>query len=156
MIFSRTYRFQTSMRVDDIKSRLLGQHVKIHNLDFEVLERDKVIKVIPHDEQDGHVRTLPITNVEFSGKGDKTQLVISSDMRKIDSGGPMLVVVFSFFLIVAALMFMFTGKSEYQMYTYILGGGGLFIQALFWLRMQRGYFDYVRKVRDHIKKQSTA
>lgn len=156
MIFSRTYRYQTSMRIDDIKSRLLGQHVKIHNLDFEVLERDKVIKVIPHDEQDSHVRTLPITNIELSGKGDKTQLIISSDMRKIDSGGPMLVVVFSFFLIIAGLVFMVLGKGEYKIYSYVFGGGGLAIQILFWLRMQNGYFDYVRKVRDHIKKQSTA
>ncbi len=156
MIFTRTYRYQTSLKIDDIKRRLLGQHVKIHNLDFEVMEKDEMIKVVPHAEQDTHIRTLPITNIQFGGKGDKTQLVISAHMRKIDSGGPMLVMVFCVVMILAALAFMFTGKPEYELYGYVFSAIGASILVLFWLRMERGYFDYVRKVRDHIKKQSVA
>ncbi len=77
-------------------------------------------------------------------------------MRKIDSGGPMLVMVFCVVMILAALAFMFTGKPEYELYGYVFSAIGASILVLFWLRMERGYFDYVRKVRDHIKKQSVA
>ena len=45
------------MRPDDIKVRLLGKHVKVHNLDFEVSEKDRIIRVIPHAEQENEIRT---------------------------------------------------------------------------------------------------
>lgn len=155
MIFSRTYRYQSNMRPDDIKGRLVGKHVKVHNMDFEVFENDRVIRIIPHAEQDNEIKTLPITHVEFNGKGDKTQIVINSKMRKIDSGGPLLIVVFCFFLFVAAAVTLISG-AEYMNYTYTFAGIGLAIFLIFWLRMERGYFDYVRKIRDYIKKQSVA
>ncbi|MBS1774194.1 MAG: hypothetical protein JST82_15155 [Bacteroidetes bacterium] len=158
MIFSRTYKYNSTMRPDDIKGRLIGKHVKVHNLDFEVSEKDKVIRIIPHAEQTNEIKTLPITHVELKGNGDKTQVVISSKMRKIDSGGPMIIIVFCSFLLIAALATLFagSGKQEYTTYTYMFGGIGAGIFLIFWLRMERGYFDYVRKIRDYIKKQSVA
>lgn len=155
MIFSRTYRYQSSMRPDDIKVRLLGKHVKVHNLDFEVSEKDRIIRVIPHAEQENEIRTLPITHVELSNKGDKTQIVISSKMRKIDSGGPLLIMIFCLFLFIATIVTMTVGKGLH-IYTYTFGIIGVLIFTIFWLRMERGYFDYVRKIRDYIKKQSVA
>lgn len=153
MIFSRTYRYITTMRPDDIKGKLIGKHVKVHNLDFEVYEKDRIIRVIPHAEQEREIKTLPITHVELSGKGDKTQIVINSKMRKIDSGGPMLIVVFCIFLLIAAGVSFAVGKDMVT-YTYLFGGIGVGIFLIFWLRMERGYFDYVRKIRDYIKTQS--
>jgi hypothetical protein len=155
MIFSRTYRYQSSMRPDDIKVRLLGKHVKVHNMDFEVSEKDRVIRVIPHAEQENEIKTLPITHIELSNKGDKTQIVISSKMRKIDSGGPLLIVIFCLFLFIATIVTFTVGK-DLQIYTYTFGIIGVSIFAIFWMRMERGYFDYVRKIRDYIKKQSVA
>src|ERR1044071_5871088 len=90
MIFSRTYRYNSSMPAEAIKGRLIGKHVKVHNMDFEVSEKDRMLRIIPHAEQETNIKTLPITHVELKGKGDKTQVVINSKMRKIDSGGPML------------------------------------------------------------------
>lgn len=156
MIFSRTYRYQSTMPVDDIKSRLLGKHVKVHNMDFEVYENESLIRVLPHAEQITSIKTLPITHVELKGKGDKTQVVISSKMRKIDSGGPMLIMIFCAFMLLAAGFFYMFGSKEYLSFTYIFGGISLAIFAIFWLRMEAGYFDYVRKIRDYIKKQSVA
>lgn len=156
MIFSRTYRYHSKMPIDDIKGRLVGKHVKVHNMDFEVSEKDRVLRVIPHAEQERNIKTLPITHVQLNGKGDKTQVVINSKMRKIDSGGPMLIVIFCFFMLVAAVLFLLFGAEEYLSFTYTMGGIALAIFAIFWIRMEAGYFDYVRKIRDYIKTQSVA
>jgi hypothetical protein len=74
-------------------------------------------------------------------------------MRQIDSGGPILVVIFSFFLMIAAVISFLAGKAMLT-YAYLFGGAGIAIFLLFWMRMERGYFDYVRKIRDYIKTQS--
>ena len=87
MIFSRTYRYQSSMPIDDIKGRLLGKHVKVHDMDFEVSEKDRVLKIIPHAEDEVNLKTLPITQIDFKGKGGKTQITVSAKMRRIDSRG---------------------------------------------------------------------
>jgi len=144
------------MPIEDIKGRLLGKHVKVHNMDFEVFEKDRILRIIPHAEHENNIRTLPITHVELVGKGDKTQVVISSKMRKIDSGGPLLIVIFCTFMLIAALLFFIFGKQEYMSFTYTLLTISLAIFLFFWMRMETGYFDYIRKIRDYIKNQSAS
>lgn len=156
MLFSRTYRYLSAMPIDDIKSRLVGKHVKVHNLDFEVLEKDHQIKIIPHAEAVEAIKTLPITHIDFVGKGSNTQVVISSKMRKIDSGGPMLIVLFCLCMLIAAIISLVAGKQEYMTFTYAFLGISVVIFLVFWMRMESGYFDYVRKIRDYIKNQSVA
>jgi len=156
MLFSRTYRYSSAMPIEDIKSRLIGKHVRVHNMDFEVYEKDRVLRIIPHAEQENSIKTLPITHVELEGKGNKTQVVINSKMRKIDSGGPMLIVIFCTFMLIAAALFFVFGKDEYLSFTYTLFGISIAIFLVFWFRMEKGYFDYVRKIRDYIKNQSAA
>ena len=154
MLFSRTYRYSSTMPIEDIKSRLVGKHVKVHNMDFEVFEKDRVLRIIPHAEQENTIKTLPITHVEFEGKGNKTQVVINAKMRKIDSGGPLLIIIFCTFMLIAAALFFVFGDKEYLSFTYTLLTISLAIFLVFWVRMEQGYFDYVRKIRDYIKKQS--
>ena len=154
MIFSRTYRYVSAASEEDLKGRLLGKHMKVHDMDFEVSEKGRMLKIIPHAEQETGIKTLPITHVEFKGKGGKTQVVVTSKMRKIDSGGPMLIMVFVSFLILASLILLIVGGVKYNTYTYTLGAIGLLIFGVFWTRMQTGCFDYIRKIRDFIKKQA--
>jgi hypothetical protein len=142
--------------VEEIKQRLMGKHVKVHKLDFEVYEKENMIKIIPHAEQVENIKTLPITHVEFQGKGTQTRVVISSKMRKIDKGGPMLIMTFCAFMLIAGILFMILGKKEYDTLTFTLLGIAVAIFAIFWIRMESGYFDYVRKIRDYIKQQSIA
>lgn len=154
MIFSRTYKYLSTASEKDIKGRLLGKHMKVHNMDFEVSEKGRMLKIIPHAETESNIKTLPITHVEFIGNGGKTKVVVSSKMRKIDSGGPVLIMFFCSFLVIAALLLFFFGGVKYTAYTYTLGTIGVLVFAIFWTRMQTGYFDYVRKIRDFIKKQA--
>ena len=156
MLFSRTYKYQSNMEIGDIKSKLLGKHVKVHNLDFEVYEKDRMIKIIPHAEQVEKLRTLPITHVEFNGNGKSTEVIVSSKMRKIDKGGPLLIVTFCAFMLIAGILFLMLGKEEYMYFTYALLGLSVGMFAILWIRLESGYFDYVRKIRDYIKLQSAA
>ena len=156
MVFSRTYRYVSDLSAEDIRRRLTGQHMKVHDLDFEVSEKGQMLRIIPHAEEVESVKTLPITHVDFKGRGNKTQVVISSKMRRIDKGGPMLVVIFCFFLLIAGIIAFTVGRNDesYSMYAYVLMGIGVLIFAIFWMRMETGYFDYVRKIRNHIKQQA--
>lgn len=154
MIFTRTYRYQSSMPPEAIKNRLLGKHVTIHKLDFEISENDRQLKIIPHAEQITDIKTLPITHIDFKGNGDKTDIVISSKMRKIDAGGPMMLMIFCAFMLVGALMFFLLGQAEYNYFTYALLSISVIMFAIFWVRLESGYFDYIRKIRDYVKAQS--
>ena len=155
MFFTRTHSYKFSVSSDDLKDRLIGKHVKIHNLDFEVLEKDESISIIPHAEQETAIKTLPITQVDLKGDGNKTKVVITSRMRKLDLGGPMLVVIFCGFLFGASTVLFFAAPNEHQI-TYTLLGIGLFTFIVFTIRMQMGYFDYVRKVRAYVKSRGEA
>lgn len=151
MLFSRTYKYESSKRIEEIIASLKGKHLKVHDMDFEISEKDNMLRIIPHAEMETSIRTLPIIHVEFQPNGAKTTVKISAKMRKIDSGGPLLIVIFCFFLLVAGLLTIVFGGGEYNTYTYILLGISLFIFVVFWFRMESGYFDYIRKIRNFVK-----
>jgi hypothetical protein len=71
-------------------------------------------------------------------------------MRQIDSGGPILIVIFCTFMLIAAGILLYVDPKTTQIPYTLLGIGLLFI-SLFTVRMQTGYFDYVRKIRSFVK-----
>lgn len=155
MLFSRHFRYSTSLPADEIKKRLVGKHVKVHQLDFEIYEKEHMIKIIPHAEQETNIKTLPITHVEFNGKGDRTQVLISSKMRKIDKGGPLILLTFCFFMLAAALIMLISLRDEgFEVYAFPMLGVSLLVFIIFWVRLESGYFDYIRKIRDYVKQAS--
>lgn len=153
MFFTRTHEFSLPISRDEFKQRLLGKHVKIHNLDFEVIEYDYKLSIIPHAEQVNEIKTLPITELDFKEVSGKTTVVLKSQIRKIDAGGPMLIMIFCLFLLIASVVLFFTSEEPVIMYMFL--GIGTLIFLAFWIRMQRGYFDYVRKVRQYVKERSS-
>jgi hypothetical protein len=119
-------------------------------LDFEVLEKGPSLSIIPHAEQEVAIKTLPITHIDLREEGGKTKVVITFKMRRFDSGGPMLVLIFcSFMLIASAVLFMV--KDAERSLPYTLAGISLSILIIFSIRMQTGYFDYIRKIRAYVK-----
>ena len=149
MFFTRTHKYHSPVPKEEIKNRLIGKHVQIHNLDFEVFEKDQILSIIPHAEQVNDIKTLPITHVDLKEEGDKTKVVMTFKMREFDSGGPQLLVIFCAFLVVAACAFRYlSGESTGA---YIILGIDALILLLFCIRMQTGYFDYIRKIRAYIQ-----
>src|SRR6218665_165530 len=153
MIFKRTYRYKSPLSIEDIKQRLLGKHIQVHQLDFEILEKEHMLKIIPHAEDVSAVKTLPITHVEFHGAGNSgTKVPMTSKPRRIDVGGPYLIVIFCLFCVLGASGFYIMNPSESFIPSLTMVGVGLLIFIIFWLRMEAGYFDYTRKIRDFVKK----
>ncbi len=149
MLFTRTHEFQLPITKDEFKNRLLGKHVKIHNLDFEVIEDEYGLNIIPHAEQETDIKTLPITELDFREEGGRTKVVMKSSIRSLDAGGPQLIVIFCTFLFLASVILFFTTKE--MLVTTIIFGLCLLIFSVFWFRMQTGYFDYVRKIKNYVK-----
>lgn len=149
MFFTRTQRYHFPIPKEDFRTRLIGKHVKIHDLDFEVYERGQTLKIIPHAELVDDLKTLPITDVELSSDGNATNVIITSKMRKLDMGGPQLILLFCGFLLLASLILLMVGRE--RLFTYTLLGISTLVFTIFWVRMEMGYFDYVRKIRDYVK-----
>ena len=150
-MFTRTQKYQSSTPKEDLKNRLVGHHVKIHNMDFEVYEKEQTLRIIPHAEQEEGIKTLPITKVEMSQEGNKMKVTVTSKMRKLDAGGPLLIVTFCTFMIIAAAIMMLVGGEPVIAYALLGIGSGILL--LFFVRMQMGYFDYIRKIRTYIESQ---
>ena len=152
MFFSRTRTYYSNLPKEELKNQLIGNHVRIHNLDFEVFERDNKLSIVPHAEEVEAIKTLPITSVVFKEKGNKTTVVVRSKMRQLDSGGPFLIVLFCLFMFIASIILL--QMSNEQAVSYTLLGISLILFTLFWIRLQVGYFDYVRKVQAYVKSKT--
>ncbi|MCD6012450.1 MAG: hypothetical protein K0Q79_2312 [Flavipsychrobacter sp.] len=151
MFFTRTHTYHFPVPKDDLKNRLIGRHVKIHDLDFEIMDRDEKLTIIPHAEQISDIKTLPITSVEMNEAGGKTKVKVTSRMRALDSGGPILIVIFCAFMLVASMVMYFIGEP---LVCYTLLGISAGIFTIFWIRLETGYFDYVRKVHAFVKEKA--
>jgi hypothetical protein len=148
MFFTRTHEFSINIPKDEFKNRLIGKHVKIHNLDFEVIESDYNLTIIPHAEQVTEIKTLPVTLLDFKEEGGRTKVIIKSRLRQLDAGGPQLIMIFCVFLLIASIILFLTSEDLKITFTFL----GIFILlfSTFWYRMHTGYFDYVRKIKTYV------
>ena len=151
-LFTRRSTFHFALSKEELKRRLVGDHVRIHNLDFEVLDKGNKLSIIPHAEQVEVIKTLPITSVVFKEEGSNTKVVVTSKMRQLDSGGPFLVLLFCTFMLVAAVVLLKMNSEPAIAYTLLSISFSML--TLFMIRMQTGYFDYVRKVRHYVKSKA--
>lgn len=151
MIFNRTYNYSSALTRDEIRSRLLNQHIRVHDLDFEVSEKDKIIKVIPHAEDVKGIRTLPITHIEMYGEnGGNIKIRLLTKPRKLDAGGPYMILIFCAFCIIGASLLYLLNRTGSILPSLVLMIVALTIFVLFWYRMEAGYFDYVRKIKKFV------
>lgn len=153
MIFNTTSRIKSKHSPEIIKNKLLGQRVLVHQLDFEVLESNGMLKVIPHAENIEGLKTLPITHIEMEPNSSDTTIKISSKPRRIDVGGLYLIVAFVIFMFAVAVYFWKAYPDETFIIPLALLAVGVIIFIVFMLRMQSGYYDYIRKIRHFLKAQ---
>ena len=149
-MFSRTHSFTTAHNAAALKSRLLGDHVMIHNVDFEIIEEeDETISIVAHAEQIEEVKTLPDTTVSFSDNGGKTKVSIHCTIREFDKGAPMIALIFNLLIYIAGAILITVFK--FQLAAAIVLAVGLMFTITFVVKMQAGYFDYIRKIVEFVK-----
>jgi hypothetical protein len=149
MFFTKTHKYTTKISKEDLRERLVGKHLTIHNLDFEVQDKGEYLKIIPHAEEIQEIKTLPETYVDFAIENGMTRVQIKCRMRKFDSGGPFILLIFCFFMIACSVVMFFTTPE--RSLTYTLLAIGLGVLTIFWVRLEMGYFDYVRKIFGFLK-----
>ena len=148
-MFTRTHQYKFSVPKELLKYRLVGNHITIHRHDFEVLEDEQLLSIIPVVEEDAKRSTLPITQVELKGDGNKTEMVITSRMKAIEAGAQMLMMLFCGFFLIASLILLYVGKDPKVTFSFTVIS--LLIFVFFLIRLQLGYFDYVRRIRAYVK-----
>lgn len=151
MIFRSYTSIPSKKSVEELKKHLLGQHLQIHDLDFEIIERNGFIKIIPHAEIENHIYTLPITRLQLIATENGTMIKALSKPRRIDVGGPLMLIIFVAFSLVAAILLYFYGGEDYHNTSYILIGIGFAVLLFLTLRLQQGYYDYIRKINRWVK-----
>ncbi|MBC7553287.1 MAG: hypothetical protein H7257_04855 [Taibaiella sp.] len=150
MLFTRKHSYQSPHPKSTLKQRLVGEHVTIHDLDFEVMELEDAISIVPHAEQIVEIKTLPETMIDLVEREGSTRVVITSKMRRIDQGGPMLLLILCAMLITVSGIVYFAFESKNHIASYVIFGSCIAIFTIFWVRLQMGYFDYVRKIKAHV------
>jgi hypothetical protein len=151
MIFNRTFKFSSSKNIEQLSKSLIGQHVQVHKLDFEVVNSHDILKIIPHAEHSDNVLTLPISHILFNKNNNNTEVRIKSHPRQIDIGGPYIVIVMAIFVIIAGIALNMASPEMYGNAGKIMGIVGVLTFAILWIRMELGYFDYVRKLNRWVK-----
>jgi hypothetical protein len=151
MIFNRTLSFKSDHQVADIKQRLLGKTVHVHNLDFEVVESNNVVKIIPHADDVVGATTLPITHVLFKSRPTDTVVRMRTHPRRIDVGGPYIVMIILAFTLLAGVALLVLVPDMYSTAGKWMVGMSLVLGGIFWIKMELGYFDYVRQLHKWLK-----
>lgn len=149
MIFNRTSTCKTNLSKQDIIEKLRGRTFQVHDFNFEILEKNDMMKIIPHAENAKGLTTLPITHLEIEN-GSNSKITIKSKPRKIDIGGPYVLILFCLFLLVIGLGFFILNPKNFQIPVGLIAASVL-IFGIFWFRMQTGYFDYIRKIKAYVK-----
>lgn len=148
-MFTRTRQYTFSIPKEHLKYRLLGNHITIHHHDFEVTEEEQSLTIQPTIEDSAEKGTLPITLVELKEEGNKTEMVLTSRMPSIQAGGQIVMMLFSVFLLIASFILLYVGHDP--LITYTLCGMSFVVFVYLLIRLQLNYFDYVRKIRSHVK-----
>jgi hypothetical protein len=151
MIFNRSYRVNSSKPLDAVLDNLKGQHIKVHNFDFEVYDKDGTLRIIPHAENEDGITTLPITRLNLKPKKSGTEINIDTHPRRIDIGGPYILVIFCLVIFFLGLIVGIYGGKDYEQTSMVLTILPLVIFSIFWIKMELGYFDYVRKIKTWVK-----
>ncbi len=149
MLFTRTHQYNFSIPKELLQYKLIGNHIKIYDLDFQVLEEDDLLTVIPYTAESTGTRSFPITELQLEDEGNNTKVVITSRIRKVDSGLPLLLFILCGLLLVASFIFLYIGHELEVSVT--MCAFTLVILLLLFVRLQKDYFGYVRKIHGHIK-----
>lgn len=154
MLFIKRFTIESKKSSSQLKSELVGKHLKVHDLDFEVSQKENDLKIIPHAEYEDHIYTLPITKLKLIDKQGGTIIKGICKPRRIDIGGPYLLMIFIVFAVIAAIALILYGDGDYNLSAYILLGISIATYALLFFRMEQGYFDYIRKIKQWTKAQA--
>lgn len=152
MIFRKYYSLRSNKNPEELTKSITGQHLQVHGLDFEIYQKEDCIKIIPHAENDQSLQIIPITRLRLiKTSSGGTSIKVTSKPRKIDAGGPSLLAVFLLLAFFGGVIIFLMKMENYLTASYILMASSLFFGLIFIYKLERGYYDYIRKIKDWVK-----
>lgn len=152
MIFNRTHHYKSTLNSQGVKEKLRNQQLNVRNIQFDIIDRDDMLKIIPRAEFVKGVKTLPITHIHIKDlQSGFSSVKVYSKPRIIDVGGPYLVVVFCIFLVLGACVLYYLNPNEGITAPAIMFGIASVGTIALVIRMHTGYYDYVRKINQFVK-----
>jgi hypothetical protein len=147
-MFTRTHQYRFPIPKEHLKYRLVGNHLKIHSHEFAVLEDEQILSIMPNVEELQDSR-FPITQLELKEEGNATEMIITSKMPVNEAGGQIVALSFCVFFFIASLVSLYFGHDP--IITITLCGISLAVFLFLFVRLQTGYFDYVRRIQGNLK-----
>lgn len=154
MLFKRIKKIPLHVDESTFKQRITGKHINIHNFDFEVAEKPETnsLKIYPHTENDDRTTTLPITDVTFGTKDEQPLAIAEFHMRSIDRGLPtFFILLFNAILLAGIICQAFESLAKTGLVFIIIGIAG---NIILYFSMTRGYFDYIKKIKNWLETQA--
>jgi hypothetical protein len=155
MLFRKTNTIKSKHSPEVLRKLLIGNHTTIHGLDFIIKDDNDLIRVVSSLDDSEHIYTLPISRVTFNNTTNGTTIKLSSHPRRIDVGGPYLIIIFVIFAIIAGILLLVFGEGNYDNTAKIMISVAAIIYAILYIRLQIGYYDYIRKIKKWIQEAVT-
>ncbi len=150
-MFTRTHQYTFPIPKEHLKYRLVGNHLTIHSHEFSVLEDEQILSILPNVEELNDSK-FPITQLELKEEGNRTEMIITSKMPTNEAGGQIVALTFCVFFFFASLVSLFFGHDP--LITITLSAVGLAVFLFLFIRLQMGYFEYVRRIQGNLKEVS--
>lgn len=150
-MFTRTHQYKFPIPKEHLKYRLVGNHLTIHSHEFSVLEDEQILSIMPNVEELNDSK-FPITQLELKEEGNSTEMIITSKMPINEAGGQMVALTFCVLFFIASLVSLYFAQDP--LLTITLSAISLAVFLFLFIRLQIGYFDYVRKIQGNLKEVS--
>jgi hypothetical protein len=149
MLFTRRHEYDFSIPKEHLRYHLIGDRIHIDGLDFRVMEDEQHFSILPEPEDRVTARSFPLTEMQLESEGNRTKVVITSRLRKVDTGLPLVLMMFCVFLLIGSAVLLYIGhEPEATVTLWVLT---LALLTLLIVRLQQSYFGYVRRIHSHIK-----
>ena len=148
-MFTRTHRYVFSIPKELLQYRLIGNNISVRGLVFRVSEEDHALSILPYTEDRNSAHAFPATELQLEDDGNNTQVVITSSIRKVDSGLPLLLSMLCSVLLVAAVLVLYFAHEP--VVAVAMCACTLLLLLFLFIHLQKGYFGYVRELHSYIK-----
>lgn len=149
-MFSRTYQYKFPISKELLKYNLVGNHLSVRHQEFEVVEQDQLLSIQPKNNSgEPAPNTVPVIRINLNEDGNKTSLTVSSALPVVDSGGFLVASLFSVFFVLSSVVLFFLVHDP--VLTISLCLLSILIFVYFLVRLQLGYFNYMRRIRSYIQ-----
>lgn len=155
-MYEKKIKIPIEVDKDTFYSRIMGKKFHVHDLEFEVYSKRNdrgEVKIIPHAENVNRTTTLPITLVTVNETSDPPYVLAHYHMRSIDIGLPKFLTIFFAGMFIIGVIAYFSSVG-FRSTGLIFAGISIVGFLIMLLKLNKGYYDYIRKIHHWLEAQA--